>query len=251
MPEKNIFSPQPEWPPKYSLRRSGKAKRCLLRLLPGKGLEVVLPPRVPEEVAEQMIAAHKDWILSKQAILAQREASTREACANLPQELVLRGGALRLPIEWSPKPQLFVFPEVQEGTDGATKACCRLFARGPGAEHRRRALLHWVLRYAGVFLPPFLAKTAQTYGLEYKQARVKWQKSRLGSCSSLGNINLNARLVFYPDAMIEAVLLHELCHTRHMNHSAKFHEFFRSLNPEAARLDRLLPRERHWVPLWA
>ncbi len=55
-----------------------------------------------------------------------------------------------------------------------------------------------------------------------KRVYIKDQKTRWGSCSSLGNINLNLRLALLPDDLFEYVLVHELCHLTEMNHSADF-----------------------------
>lgn len=59
-------------------------------------------------------------------------------------------------------------------------------------------------------------------GPKPKNVFIKNQKSRWGSCSSLGNINLNLRLGLLPDDLFEYVLVHELCHLLELNHSDRF-----------------------------
>ena len=51
---------------------------------------------------------------------------------------------------------------------------------------------------------------------------IKEQKKRWGSCSSKGNLNFNWKLIFAPPEIIDYVVVHEMCHLKHMNHSKDF-----------------------------
>jgi len=72
------------------------------------------------------------------------------------------------------------------------------------------------------YLPVEAQRLAQQHGFHYRQIRIKKSKTRWGSCSSKGIINLSLYLMLLPVHLIEYVLLHELCHTVVMNHSADF-----------------------------
>ena len=72
-------------------------------------------------------------------------------------------------------------------------------------------------------LPPRLAELAQRYGFTYNRVTIKHNSSNWGSCSTLGNINLNLNVVRLPHVLRDYILLHELCHLRHHDHGQAFH----------------------------
>lgn len=78
-------------------------------------------------------------------------------------------------------------------------------------------------RQAKAELPQRLAELAQRYGFVYKRVTIKHNASNWGSCSTLGNINLNLNVVRLPKILQDYVLLHELCHLRHQDHGHAFH----------------------------
>lgn len=78
-------------------------------------------------------------------------------------------------------------------------------------------------RQAKAELPPRLAELAARYGFEYGKVTIKNNATNWGSCSTKGNINLNLKVVRLPALLQDYVLLHELCHLRHHDHSHAFH----------------------------
>jgi predicted metal-dependent hydrolase len=72
------------------------------------------------------------------------------------------------------------------------------------------------------YLPAEMQRLAQLHGFQYRQVKIRKSKTRWGSCSSKGIINLSFYLILLPSHLIEYVLLHELCHTVEMNHGPNF-----------------------------
>ena len=87
-------------------------------------------------------------------------------------------------------------------------------------------------------LPPRLAELAALHGFKYNKVFIKNNVSNWGSCSSLGNINLNLRLVELPSELKDYVMLHELCHLKYLNHSPEFHALLESVCPGHRALAR-------------
>lgn len=83
-------------------------------------------------------------------------------------------------------------------------------------------LKHWVREQAAQYLPQRLATLAACGGFSYQRCQVRHAKTRWGSCSSQAVISLNVGLILLPVPVLDYVLWHELCHTRQLNHSAKF-----------------------------
>ncbi len=75
---------------------------------------------------------------------------------------------------------------------------------------------------AKVYLPRRVQELAEQYNLKYNKLFIKKAQSLWGSCSEKNNINLNIHLMRLPDRLIDYVILHELCHTIHKDHSRRF-----------------------------
>lgn len=78
-------------------------------------------------------------------------------------------------------------------------------------------------RQAKAELPLRLAELASRYGFTYNKVTIKHNSTNWGSCSTRGNINLNLNIVRLPHPLRDYILLHELCHLRHHDHSHAFH----------------------------
>lgn len=84
-------------------------------------------------------------------------------------------------------------------------------------------------------IPPKVKFYADKIGVTYNRITIRCQHTRWGSCSSKGNLNFNCLLVLLPDEVIDSVVVHELCHRKQMNHSAKFYEEIEKFFPDYSR----------------
>ncbi|MFP5239784.1 MAG: M48 family metallopeptidase [Acidobacteriota bacterium] len=221
--------------PEYTLRVSGKARNVRLVVAPGTGLTVVVPKGFDPAEVPAIVARRADWVLG-----------------HLER---LRGLGLDAPRQ-EPPPALI---ELRYRT-GPGKTV-RVAGDGPGGvsvagaiadrELVARGLKTWLKRKASQALPAWLSEESARLGLPCGPASVRLQRSRWGSCSAVGGISLNARLLFLPRELAGYVLVHELAHTVHLNHSPEYWRFLEGLLPGAKALDRALRSARRYVPAWA
>lgn len=92
---------------------------------------------------------------------------------------------------------------------------------------------------AKTILPPRLAELARRHGFIYNRVAIKHNATNWGSCSTKNNINLNLNIVRLPQVLQDYILLHELCHLRHHDHSHAFHLLLEHVLTD--NLMRLLP----------
>ena len=88
------------------------------------------------------------------------------------------------------------------------------------------------------YLTARLAYLAKEKGFKYNGITIKNMKSRWGSCTALDHINLSLHLLRIPEELSDYVILHELCHTVHKNHSKRFWELLCNICPEAKAKDK-------------
>lgn len=81
-------------------------------------------------------------------------------------------------------------------------------------------------------IPVKVKHYAGIVGVSYGRITIRCQKTRWGSCSSKGNMNFNCLLMELPDEIIDSVVVHELCHRKHMNHSKTFYTEVEKIFPE-------------------
>ena len=97
--------------------------------------------------------------------------------------------------------------------------------------YTQEEIKHFTLQ-AKLDIPKRVEFYAEKIGVTYNKITIRSQHTRWGSCSSKGNLNFNCLLVLLPDEIIDSIVVHELCHRKHMNHSAKFYAEIDKVFPE-------------------
>ena len=224
----------------WAVRESRRARRLAIRIFHTGRVEVVVPARTSRRAIAQFLDGHREWIESKLAA-ARRHAAAPEPFPPNKIELSACGQSWRVHLA---------------GGSGRVRAG----ASAPGilalagdtsdARQARRALRDWLVREARAFLGPALAQCARDMGVAYRRIAIRHQRTRWGSCSTRGTISLNVCLLFQTPQVLCYLLVHELVHTRHMNHSRSFWAEVARHCPEHARLDAELLDGWRRVPSW-
>lgn len=230
--------------PAYTVRESTRAKHVRLTLSPHDGLVVVVPKGFDRRRIPAIVSEKSAWIRKHmQTIERQRFAMGVDAEARLPQRIDLPAIGRTWAVSYRPSSGTRT-AVAEEGPD-------RLVVSGPqdarAAEH---ALRQWLLGQGRGHLKPALLRRASDDDFPVKRVRIGCQKGRWGSCSSRGTISLNAKLLFLPPEWVHYVLMHELCHTREMNHSDRFWQLLERHVPNARDVRKALREAWFRIPAW-
>lgn len=98
----------------------------------------------------------------------------------------------------------------------------KLPLKNPATQRARDAKKKLLMKHAKEYLPYRLDYYAKRYGYSYDKLRFSHANTRWGSCSSNRTISLNIGLMQIPEPLRDYVIIHELAHLNHMNHSAEF-----------------------------
>jgi predicted metal-dependent hydrolase len=229
---------------KYRVRENRRAKRIILRVTVAHGLEIVVPSAAARRQIPEVLAKNRTWIeralkrLCDEQVVAKRELQTPPAIISLPavaetwtitQEHIM-GARPRL--EERSLHHLHLYADLRDGA-------------------WRTVLRAWLIARAEKVFSAWLKQLSERTRLTYSRLTVRLQKTRWGSCSRRGNISLNARLLFVAPEIATYVLLHELCHTKELNHSIRFWRLVEQFEPNWRKLDRALTDASRTLPRWA
>lgn len=208
-----------DFPVPLVLKRSARAKRLRLTVK-SSGVECVIPLALSEHRAWDFIEHHRDWLIRtfEGSIARRAQSSVWEAVADgQVAELPVLGDelTLRVHVANATRPSLSVTGRV-------------LHVLLPEARRPEWTSLSEALLFA--WARPKLVERVSDYCLRHRHRaqlqpgsiRVKRMRTRWGSCGSSNSMNVNWLLTFAPPAVLEYVVVHELCHIRHRDHSARF-----------------------------
>ncbi|HVY79493.1 MAG TPA: SprT family zinc-dependent metalloprotease [Steroidobacteraceae bacterium] len=224
----------------WQVRESRRARRLTVRVFHGGRVEVVVPARTSRAMVDRFVERHRPWIEKKRAE-ARRNAVPEEP---FPPQIIALAGAR----------------ESWRVHAGGGRGRPRVNIAGPGllqllgdlssTRAVQHALRTWLVKRAAEVFAPLLEETARTMELSYRRLAVRRQRTRWGSCSIRGTISLNCCLLFQRPEVLRYLLVHELAHLRHMNHSARFWDLVARYCPDCRPLDRELLDGWRRVPSW-
>jgi predicted metal-dependent hydrolase len=214
--------PRPGNDIEYAVRRSDRARRIRVTVDPSRGVEVVLPRRAPAREAAAAVSELRPWIERR---LAEAER-VRAAIAARGNTVPYLGQSLRL-----------------VGEPGRTRVHRRgdeLFV--PEGVAQLPAIERFYRRCAHGEVAARLDAACAAVGASYSRLSIRSQKTRWASCSRSGAMSFNWRLLLAPEAVLDYVVWHEVCHLEVMDHSPRFWRLLAARCPDYRQQLRWLRR---------
>jgi predicted metal-dependent hydrolase len=222
----------------WSVRVSGRARRLSVRVFRNGAVEIVVPPRTSPRRVSEFVSEHRAWI--------ERQRNRAAPATHWPlppqvMELTAIGEQWRCTVLPGPSRA-----SLRETAGYELQISGRLEDR----ERVRRLLARWLVQRAQRRFEPPLRTLAAQLAVKPGRLQVRCQRSRWGSCSRQATISLNACLLFQRAEVLRYLMIHELSHLRHMNHSARFWDEVARHEPDWKALDRELLHGWRRVPSW-
>ncbi|MEM7084238.1 MAG: SprT family zinc-dependent metalloprotease [Pseudomonadota bacterium] len=224
----------------FMVRHSKRARNMTIHVIPHRGVEVVVPHRARPGDIERFVHQHRAWIDETQAAL---DASTDAPLDVLPESIELKAIGKSVSVEYEQITGPRQWRVMGKNAIGIRPAR-RDFEVG------RDVLKKWLQHEGKRWLVPWLRDTSDELQLPFKRAQVRGQKTRWGSYSSTGTLCINYYLMLLEPDLVRYLFVHELCHTRHMNHSSAFWSLVESYDPDYRRKETRLNDTRALLPAW-
>jgi len=220
-----------------TLRYSARRRTVQIRLATADYLEIAAPAGMSWDKIQQLLTGKYAWI--------RRQIRRLEASAANPANSSLTHGSIVL---YQGKPHTLLLLADGKGKPNVTYAHCAISVHlgelvgldnDPVVYH---SLKKWYLAQALVRLVDRTNHWASQIGVHPTRISLRDQKTRWGSCSSRGTISYNWRIIMAPPEVLDYLVIHELCHMIHHNHSAAFWA-------EVARWTPDCRNQRRWLRL--
>lgn len=200
-----------------------------------------MPRRTGPRAVETFVKENKDWI---NRALESFAAKYEPESLALPTKIQLQGIGRTVIVAYRSDTSL---QAVRYRESGGT-----VIVYGPVHDDEQclKALRRWLSKVARRELVPQLRKLSMQFNLPYQKTQIRAQRTCWGSRSSTGTISINLCLLFVEPPVLRYLMIHELCHGRHMNHSPGFWGLVGKLESDYRKLDKTLGESWRCVPGW-
>ncbi len=225
----------------YSLKTSTRAKNLRLQVSLEKGLVIIVPEGFDSGTMNIYLQEKQDWILAKLDHYARLKGDLA-ASKRFGWHVFYQGKEHRVEVRK-------VGPTVADTIE--VTAGRVIITLGEGREKDPAAVLeHWMRSRARVLINQRIEAINEVLKLPFNRVTIKGQKTRWGSCSSLGNLNFNWRLIMAPLPVLDYIVIHELLHLIEPNHSKKFWALVGSVCPHYKTCRNWLKNNGHRLLIW-
>lgn len=226
--------------PPYRVRENPRARRVILKVIPRVGLTVTVPKGFDHSRLPGLLRSRKEWIDTALRDMEARGKGPQPPV--LPDAVDLAAVERRVSMAYETGAEKHGWREEGDSVVIATCDSC---------VYDRLVLIEdWLKARGRRHLTPWCTELAAQFGVYPKSFQIRLQKSRWGSCSRRGTLSLNAKLLLIPRSAARYVLLHELCHLVHPDHSPRFWTLLQEWEPEARSQDRYIDACWRDLPAW-
>lgn len=204
----------------YTIRRQ-KRKSIQLHIVAANTLLIKAPVKVLLRDILSLLKTNAFWLKKKNTLLQKQVISTPVAIVN-GTKLLFKGTALTLQLT-----QTLCKPSVTY-----TSTCLLVNLYKNSSYTPTIFLLKWYQSQAYIHLVKRTTFWCNQLETTVNHITIKDQKTRWGSCSSLGNINYNWRIIMAPESVIDYLVIHEVSHRIHLNHSTAFWQLVQKHSPQ-------------------
>ncbi len=228
------------WPPEITVKKHPRARHVKLKASSQHGLELIVPKKFNVKEIPFILEQNRSWI-EKQLLHLQNARNAKSE--NLPDEILFKSISQTWQIDYIYNPcKLRIIPRPHQELV--------LFGNIDNKAECKKLLITWIKKQAHLHLLTQLQLISQEIQLPYNDAIIRDQRSRWGSCSSEKLISLNYKLLFLPFDLMRNIIIHELCHTIHLNHSEKFWQLVEKFDPNWKTHRRDLRKADPFIPGW-
>lgn len=191
---------------------------------------ILAPHRVSQETIQKALTSKYDWLYKKSVQIEKlhRLKPSRTYTDNELYYFLGKPHILKIELATELKVPIIL---IENGY-----LCLKTSSNHPNV--LRKALEVFYKRAAYEYAEPLIREYAGALGVNVNNIIIKNQKSRLGSCSSLGNINLNLKLAMMPEVVFRYIIIHEVVHRVHMNHSSAYWKLVEQLCPDYKAIEK-------------
>ncbi len=200
-----------------TLEKKSRQKSLRLRIHPERGIFVSVPLHLSDSEAKKFVIKNLDWLKSKKSQLEKNKN-----IGFFDENSVFTSREHKLIIERSSEEGIKT--EIKNGIIRIFINHSLNIKNANTQKFIEKAILKALRIEGNKYLPTRLETLAEKYGFKYSGIRIGTAGKTWGTCKSNNFITLSGRLMLLPDELIDYIILHELCHTVHKNHSKKFHE---------------------------
>lgn len=202
------------------VKKRSLAKTVSLKIAPDGRIQITMPPYAPLLAAKALIKTSRKQIRELVSQYREKLSYTENQQIGKSHHLLIQTTAKHSSVKIVGTQILAEINEA-ESVESATNQ-----------QLIRSKILAALRKEAKSYLPRRLSFLAKEHGFSFARSKITHSSSRWGSCSSSGTISLNIGMMNLPFELIDYVIIHELCHTRHMNHSTKFWDEVYKFDPQ-------------------